>query len=143
MKVIERLYAYMEFKGLQARSFEVENSLSDGYLRKTRQKDSDISEGIICTILKNHPDLNIEWLLLGKGRMINDDAETKVEAYHSQVAIGKNINQQKDVVESSTADVEMLKAKIASLERELQQKDETIRAKDETLQLYKQLLGKN
>ena len=121
-----------------ARSLNTTEGRVRSYFKGTKPSIDFVSE-----ILRTHNDISFRWLMWGDGEMLIQPQVSVTSASNSQVAIGKNINQQKDVVESSTADVEMLKAKIASLERELQQKDETIRAKDETLQLYKQLLGKN
>ena len=80
MKAIERLLQYIEYKGFNKRTFEIDNGLSNGYLGKQLSRNADLGEGILIKILENCPDLNPEWLLTGKGEMLvldNDEAKKK------------------------------------------------------------------
>ena len=61
---------YIDYKGLNKRTFEVNNDLSNGYLGKQLSRNADLGEGILTRILDNCPDLSPEWLLTGKGEMI-------------------------------------------------------------------------
>ena len=70
MKSIERLLQYIDYKGLNKRTFEVNNDLSNGYLGKQLSRNADLGEGILTRILDNCPYLSPEWLLTGKGEMI-------------------------------------------------------------------------
>ena len=75
MKSIERLLQYIDYKGLNKITFEVNNDLSNGYLGKQLSRNADLGEGILTRILDNCPDLSPEWLLTGKGQMIISNLE--------------------------------------------------------------------
>ena len=70
MKIIGRIFEYLEFKGFTAAEFERKNSLSNGYLRKMRLRDADIGETILLQIIENCPDISVEWLVTGVGEML-------------------------------------------------------------------------
>ena len=70
MKAIERIYQYIDSKGIKPISFEKENGLSNGYLGKQLKRNADLGEGVFIKILENCPEINPEWLLTGKGEML-------------------------------------------------------------------------
>lgn len=70
IKPIERLYQYFEYKGIKPTAFEKEIGISNGYFGKAYRKKASIGSDIIKTIIESSPDLNLEWLILGKGDMI-------------------------------------------------------------------------
>lgn len=73
MKAIGRIFQYLEYKGITAAAFERENLLSNGYLTTQKRRDSDLGETIILRIMSNCPDMNIEWLITGKGEMLKSN----------------------------------------------------------------------
>ena len=75
MKSIERLIQYIDFKGVNKMNFELNNGLSNGYLGKQLSRNADLGEGILVKILENCPDINPNWLLTGKGNMLNSESE--------------------------------------------------------------------
>lgn len=70
MKVIERIYQYIDFKGISRADFERKNLISNGYLAKMHRRKADVGEGIMIQILENSPDLSPGWLLTGEGAML-------------------------------------------------------------------------
>jgi hypothetical protein len=76
MKAIEIIMQYIDYKDLSKRAFEIDNSLSNGYLGKQLSRNADLGEGVLNRILENCPDISPEWLLTGGGEMIvaEDDA---------------------------------------------------------------------
>lgn len=73
MKAIERLYKYLEYKKIKPTVFEKQAGISSGYLSKQFGRVADIGESILVQITENCPDMNPEWLLLGKGDMIKQE----------------------------------------------------------------------
>lgn len=71
MKAIERLYQYLEHKGVKPTRFEKNNGLSNGYLGTQLKRNGNLGEDILNKIIDNCLDLNPNWLLTGKGGMIN------------------------------------------------------------------------
>lgn len=74
MKAIERIYKYIDYKGINNSKLEKEIGLSNGYLGKMFSRKADIGESILNLILENSPEINPEWLLTGNGEMLKNKA---------------------------------------------------------------------
>ncbi|SFD10009.1 S24 family peptidase [Flavobacterium phragmitis] len=72
MKAIQRLYEYINYKGIKPKPFENKIGLSNGYLGKQLKRNADLGESILLRVLENCPDLNPVWLLLGNESMLKD-----------------------------------------------------------------------
>lgn len=70
MRIIDRLYQYLHFHALSAYAFERICDLSNGYLGKQYRGKGTMGSEVLLKIQACFPDLNIHWLLTGKGRMI-------------------------------------------------------------------------
>lgn len=79
MKAISRLYQYFDFKHIKPTRFEKDFGLSNGYFGVQLKREADIGSGILEIIINNCRDLNIEWLISGKGQMIKEIEINKVE----------------------------------------------------------------
>lgn len=68
MKITERIIQYIDYKGISKYRFYKETGLSNGFLDKS------VSIGVDkCEIICNHyDDINIEWLVTGRGEMISN-----------------------------------------------------------------------
>lgn len=80
MKAIERIYQYIDNKGIKIVEFERKNSLSNGYLKKMLQRKGDLGESILNQILENSPEISPEWLLTGEGSMLKSEAKPSAQA---------------------------------------------------------------
>lgn len=69
MKIIDRILIVLENKGITKYKFCKNLSLSNGFLDKSRE----ISTDKYAKILAYFIDVNPNWLLTGKGEMLNDD----------------------------------------------------------------------
>lgn len=78
-KAIDRLYIYMESKGIKPAQAERYYSLSNGYLSKQKKRGGDLGESVLFTILDNSPDLSPMWLLTGEGKMLVSDIDIDYE----------------------------------------------------------------
>lgn len=67
-----RLILYIKHLGISVRKFESVNNLSNGYVKKSKNR---IGQDKLKTISLNYPKLNIEWLMTGKGEMEKDDPD--------------------------------------------------------------------
>lgn len=88
MVAIERFFHYLESKNLRHTPVEKELGLSNGYLGKMKSRKASIGSDIIEKIVSFFPDLNINWLVTGKGDMLNDeksgsDTNAKPHTKHS------------------------------------------------------------
>lgn len=68
MSVKDRILEFCRVKEIKPGRFERECSLSNAYLSKLRHEPS---RDKIDNILSTYPELNKEWLLTGKGEMLN------------------------------------------------------------------------
>ncbi len=67
--VIERLFEYIEFRGMKHTPIERELGLSNGYLGKMLKRKGSIGDEVLQKIFSFFPNLNMIWLLSGKGDM--------------------------------------------------------------------------
>lgn len=68
--IVENIYKFIDYKSITVYEFSKLCGLSNGYLAKQRANKGNISSQIINKILKKYPEINLEWLLSGKGNMI-------------------------------------------------------------------------
>lgn len=70
MRLLDRLYQYLEHQNISAYAFEHACDLSNGYLGKQKRGKGTMGSEVLLKIQACFPDLNIHWLLTGKGRML-------------------------------------------------------------------------
>lgn len=108
MSAIERVYKYFEFKGIAPTAFEKKHGISNGYFSKQKKNKGKISEDVLVILLENCNDLNLHWVILGKGEMIQN------------LSISSSISQKdKDVIQSLKSDAELLLKRIKNIEEAL------------------------
>jgi len=81
----ERILKYLDYKGISKYRFYKDTRLSNGFLDKNRSIGSDKCNEIIS----QYPDLNIEWMITGKGQMINTQ-RTEVNEPKGKYGLQKN-----------------------------------------------------
>ena len=79
MKAIDRLYEYLESKGVKPTNFEKELGLSNGYLSAMKKREADMGETILKKIIDYCRDINPEWLLTGEGPMLRINAPSTLQ----------------------------------------------------------------
>lgn len=126
--MIDRLSQYIEFKKLSIRSFEAKINASDGMIRRAIKNNTDIQSKWLAVIADNFHDINIEWLVTGRGEMLRTEIEgssvtTKI-VYQSDprdaeiLAANKvTIETQKETIETQRELISTLKQRINDLER--------------------------
>ena len=136
MGIIERIYKYLEFKGISAYEFERKCDISNGYLNSRKTGTRGIGSEILEKIYKKYPDLNLIWLITEEGEMINDSqaqpqaqpsknfaivAEGKVEAVYFETLV-TTFREQIDTLKGSIVDkdkiIYLLEAKTYSSNKE-------------------------
>jgi len=119
MGAIERFFEFIDLKGLKPTPLEKELGLSNGYLGKMLKRQSSIGSDIIEKIVVFFPDLNVNWLIIGKGEMLKTEQLKKIEvAKDCQICKEKEkvITAQKDTIALLKDKVENLNFRLREIE---------------------------
>ncbi len=82
--IIQRILTFIAYKNMSKTQFYKETGLSNGFLDKVK----DIGVSKLERILQTYPEINMAWILLGKGEMIKSNEEDFI----SEEVIKKNLN---------------------------------------------------
>lgn len=81
MSVKDRLIEFAKSKGMAITSFEKTIGASNGYINNIHKS---IGSDKIDILMAKYPELSIEWLITGRGKMIKGMAKSKTEVQASQ-----------------------------------------------------------
>lgn len=85
--MIQRLKQFIDYKGISVRKFGQECDINPSTIQVAINKNTAIGSNIIEKIAQNFRDLNMNWLFLGVGSMINDQ---NIEHTEPQSKTAKN-----------------------------------------------------
>ncbi|WP_454948696.1 transcriptional regulator [Capnocytophaga leadbetteri] len=122
----ERILQFIEYKRLSKNKFYKETGLSNGILDKQGGISSDSLEKIYCV----YPEINLDWLLTGKGEMLKK--EGLVQQAHNNIS--STINQHQTI--HAPEDYETLKKENQRLTQE------NSGLKDKIIQLMEEKMSK-
>ena len=122
----ERILQFIEYKRLSKNKFYKETGLSNGILDKQGGISSDSLEKIYCV----YPEINLDWLLTGKGEMLKK--EGLVQQAHNNIS--STITQHQTI--HATEDYETLKQENKRLTQE------NSGLKDKIIQLMEEKISK-
>lgn len=82
--IIERIKQFIDYKSITTNKFEVHSGIARGYLARLKGSvGSDKLNGIMIA----YPELNIEWLIAGKGEMLKSNTAIPLSQSSSQNTI--------------------------------------------------------
>jgi hypothetical protein len=113
---------YLQFKNLTPHAFEKRIKLSNGYFSKQLKNNGSIGSDILVRIHEQFQDLNLLWLLLGEGQMINENTP-----------FSQQINSQ---VEEFTNRYTSETKKVKTLEDDIEKLNFVMKDKDKLISLY-------
>lgn len=88
--MIQRLKQFIEYKGFSIRKFESHCGLNLSLIKSAERNNGSIGSDKLIKIVENFPDLDANWLLLGKGSMIRIDNLTQNEPQPKTSKTSKN-----------------------------------------------------
>lgn len=141
--VKKRLREYINYKLISAREFCRKIEAAPNFLGN----DCDISTDKVIKILSNFPDINLNWLILGRGQMIIDvnpeQVKSAAKTYVSDmVAISGKLGDSRGL--GKVTDDSRLWSMVDCLHKQLEVKDNQIEVKDRQLEAKdKQLEAKD
>ena len=129
MRAIDRLHQYLSHKNILPYTFEKNCSIANGYISKQTKGKGNIGSEIVERITEQYTDLNITWLLTGKGQMLanhiyiqTDQVSTLAEdeaVYASLKQTISSLNDKIVILENALADKEKI---IKLLEKQTENK---------------------
>ena len=128
MRIIDRLTKYLNQKLITAYSFERKCQVANGYLKKQVTGKGSIGSDILARIYEQYPDLNLIWLITGKGEMIlpeGDERRADNQVEEEKYSYSKDekiqlLNDRITLLESSLSDKKRI---IDLLEKSKKKKD--------------------
>ncbi|WP_131840154.1 hypothetical protein [Acetobacteroides hydrogenigenes] len=130
MKSLDRLYLYLEYKGIKPTTFERNAGFSKGYFSGQKKRNGDFGESALRIIISMCPDMDEVWFITGAGEMLkkqyitsNNSAiveEPSALSYQSKIKELENeiSKLQKDSLEKSNRIIELME-QVLSLKEEL------------------------
>lgn len=80
MSIAKRIYQFIENQMISINSFEKKIGASNGLIRKSIANNTEIQGKWLTLIAENYPNLNVEWLLTGKGQMLKSEGKNDTSA---------------------------------------------------------------
>ena len=74
-KTINRIVEFIRYKGMSVRQFDISIGAANGYTLRMEKNNASVGSDVIERINKEYPNLNLVWLITGKGPMLNEDLE--------------------------------------------------------------------
>lgn len=129
----ERLTQFTEAIGISIRAFEQQIGASNGLIRKAITNKTDIQSKWLTSIAENYPQINMDWLLTGKGEMLKESPTSgiKIGNKNKGVSIGNtlkdsNISYGTESLASLNLENQFLKKEVDHLKDKLKEKERTI-----------------
>lgn len=101
LKTIDRLMKFIAFAGLSARQFDLSIGAANGYTLRMRKNNASIGSDVIENILNVYPQINVEWLITGKGEMLKEQEDFSFE--YDKLPLSKKIEIEKIIEEKIKA----------------------------------------
>lgn len=115
MSIIERVYQFIDYKAITINEFSNKVGVSNGYFAKQRANSANIGSHIIEKIVRTYPELNLKWLFLNEGEMI-EDFESKSP---QSTTIYSSDPRDAEIIGLQRSKIELLEEKIDELKKEL------------------------
>lgn len=118
---LKRIKQYIDLKGIKVSVFEREIGMSNGSFASQLKNDKTIGVDKLEKILRVYTDINIAWLLTGKGNIFKVDVLNETQAPYNKI---NKVNPEeainyKELAESRKETIESLKKIIVYLEDQL------------------------
>ena len=93
-KTIHRIMLLIKHLGISARQFDISIGTANGYILRMQKNNASVGSDIIERIIKLYPQVNLVWLITGKGDMfITDDKQTPKKEIEIEAYINKRIKE--------------------------------------------------
>ena len=76
-KTIHRIMLVIKNLGISARQFDISIGTANGYILRMQKNNASVGSDVIERIIQLYPQVNLVWLITGKGDMLLEDNKTK------------------------------------------------------------------
>lgn len=129
MTTKERIIKYLKYKNISKREFYAKTGLSNGFLDSGKH----LGTENLATIITHYPDLNIKWIVLDEGDMLNNETTTS----QKQVTKKHHLPPTK----AHSCDEETMKLLIDEKDKLLESKDKLIEINNKLIEEKDKLLA--
>lgn len=112
----ERIIQYIESKGFSVKEFLEKTEIKRGFLDSDKLK-ATVSDIFITKIIAKYPDINLEWLVTGRGEMLKNTYSLKPTTYQHD-----NIEDKNYMIEVQKKLIEKLEKEVKELQKQLENK---------------------
>lgn len=118
MNIKDRIYLFVEAKGISIKKFEELCSLSNGYVSSMRKG---LGSEKLNNVLTSFPDLNRDWLLYGEGEMLKHSSPSATinAPNHGLIAVGNGNTNTLNTTTPASEDEDIPEAEVAVIPTEL------------------------
>ena len=124
MSTKERLKKYIKYLNIPISAFEKSIGVGNAYVNSISQS---IQPDKLLLIVEKYPDLNIEWLIIGKGEMLKSYPGSQLPAHSPQPDEHLSEPSAGYYPTSVSQENQLLRQHIIALERTIRDKEEIIR----------------
>ena len=142
-KMKKRLIEFLRYLGIGQDKFAKNVGLSRGYVNNITDN---VTMKTIDKILKAYPELNKNWLLTGKGEMLNEDQSKKLyseshkEDRNSQILSDQLAHNFNEIIAIGKSNIEINKMNAESFKKVADCHDILIKSHDKLIDLFKESL---
>ena len=126
--IVRRIKEYIDHKRITIAAFERSVGMANATFGKSLKSGGNLGSDKIEKILYTYPDLNIEWLMTGKGPMLNPQREPEAESIPYRIDLDDSSQMREQAFEFSDTEAEII-----YLRNQLRTKDEIIADKNAML----------
>ncbi len=119
-KTINRIIQLLEALNLSARQFDMSIGTGNGYTLRMQKNNASVGSDVIERIIKEYPQVNLVWLITGKGEMFVS-AEPNTPKIRSKEEIEAYINDRinQELSEEKKALLDEILKEIEGLEKDI------------------------
>ncbi len=104
-KTMHRIMLLIKHLGISARQFDISIGTANGYILRMQKNNASVGSDVIERIVSIYPQVNLVWLITGKGDMLieneknkNSNSEAAIEAYINEQLNNKWSKEKKELL---------------------------------------------
>ena len=111
----KRIKQYLDYKGLNIRSFEIKSNLKNGAIYRVVKNNTSLNGESIAALGNTWKDLNLNWLMTGVGEMLLDSAPDPGLEHTKEIPESKEATWYKDALMRADEQIKLQKEMIETL----------------------------